>query len=124
GTPMPSFKEVASDSEMWDLANYVVSLARKPVWSMTADEIAALYAREAADAKANPVKRGRYLTDTHLCAICHSPIDQSGRVLPGLMMAGGQLMRVVPFGDYPTANLTSDKDTGLGNWTDEEIKRA
>ena len=25
---------------------------------------------------------------------------------------------------YPTANLTSDKDTGLGNWTDEEIKRA
>ena len=32
GTPMPSFKDAASDGEMWDLANYVVSLARKPVW--------------------------------------------------------------------------------------------
>ena len=29
GTPMPSFKDAASDAEMWDLANYVVSLARK-----------------------------------------------------------------------------------------------
>ena len=28
GTPMPSFADAASDVEMWDLANYVVSLAR------------------------------------------------------------------------------------------------
>src|SRR5262245_53943466 len=34
GTPMPSFKDAASDGEMRDLANYVVSLARKPVWQM------------------------------------------------------------------------------------------
>ena len=40
GTPMPSFADAATDAEMWDLANYVVSLARKPVWSMTADEFA------------------------------------------------------------------------------------
>ena len=33
GTPMPSFKDAATDAEMWDLANYVVSLARKPVWA-------------------------------------------------------------------------------------------
>ncbi len=123
GTPMPSFKDVASDAEMWDLANYVVSLARKPVWSMTAEEITALYAGEASDAAANPVKRGRYLVETQLCAICHSPIDRNGRILPGMKMAGGQLMRIVPFGDYPTGNLTSDKETGLGNWSDDEIKR-
>src|SRR5580765_5579019 len=41
GTPMPSFADAASDDEMWDLAHYVVSLARKPVWSMTADEVTA-----------------------------------------------------------------------------------
>ena len=35
GTPMPSFVGTASDADMWDLANYVVSLGRKPVWSMT-----------------------------------------------------------------------------------------
>jgi mono/diheme cytochrome c family protein len=124
GTPMPSFADAAGDAEMWDLANYVVSLGRKPVWSMTAGEIAQLYAREAADAKRDPVKRGKYLVDTHMCSICHSPIDERGRMLPGMYMAGGQLVRIVPFGDYPTGNLTSDKDTGLAKWTDDEIKRA
>ena len=63
GTPMPSFKDAATDAEMWDLANYVVSLARKPVWEMTADEVAAFYAQQDAEAQANPVKRGAYLVD-------------------------------------------------------------
>ena len=31
-------------------------------------------------------------------------------------------VRIEPFGEYPAGNLTSDKDTGLGNWTDAEIK--
>jgi hypothetical protein len=30
----------------------------------------------------------------------------------------------VPFGDFPAGNLTSDAATGLGNWTNDEIKRA
>jgi mono/diheme cytochrome c family protein len=124
GTPMPSFADAASDREMWDLSNYVVSRARKPIWSMNADEIKALYEGQAADAKANPVKRGAYLVETLGCAGCHSPVDNQKRMLPGMKLAGGMLVRVVPFGDYPTGNLTSDKATGLGNWSDEEIKRA
>jgi mono/diheme cytochrome c family protein len=123
GTPMPSFADAASDSEMWDLSNYVVSMARKPVWSMNADEIEAFYAAQTADAKANPVKRGAYLVETLGCAGCHSPVDDQKRMLPGMKLAGGMLVRVVPFGDYPTGNLTSDKATGLGNWSDEDIKR-
>ena len=43
--------------------------------------------------------------------------------MPGMRLAGGLLIRIEPFGDYPTGNLTSDKETGLGNWTDDEIKR-
>ena len=124
GTPMPSFAEAATESEMWDLANYVLSLARKPLWSMNADEVKALYAARDADAKANPVKRGAYLVETLGCVQCHSPVDAQKRVLPGMRLAGGLLMRLEPFGNYPTGNLTSDKATGLGEWTDEEIKRA
>jgi cytochrome c oxidase cbb3-type subunit 2 len=124
GTPMPSFADAASDAEMWDLANYVVSLARKPVWSMTADEIRQFYAGQQAQAKADPVKRGAQLVDTLGCVLCHSPVDQGKRMLPGMRLAGGLLMRINPFGDYPTGNLTSDKATGLGNWTGDEIKRA
>jgi hypothetical protein len=44
-------------------------------------------------------------------------------MLPGMRLAGGMLFRIEPFGDFPTGNLTSDKETGLGNWTDDEIKR-
>ncbi len=124
GTPMPSFKDTATDAEMWDLANYVVSMGRKPVWAMSGDEITALYAQQAAEAKADPVKRGQYLVETQACAVCHSPMDGNGRILPGMKLAGGQLIRIVPFGDFPTSNLTSDKETGLGNWTDDQIKNA
>ena len=45
-------------------------------------------------------------------------------MLPGMKLAGGLLIRIKPFGDFPTGNLTSDKATGLGNWSDDEIKRA
>src|SRR5262249_37862849 len=124
GTPMPSFKDAATDSEMWDLANYVVSLRRKPVWEMTAEEIADFYAREESAARQNPVARGKYLVDTLGCAMCHSPLDEHQRLIPGLEMAGGLRIRLEPFGDYPSGNLTSDMDTGLGPWTDDEIKRA
>lgn len=123
GTPMPSFADAASDNEMWDLANFVVSLGRKPVWSMTADEIAALYARLDAEAKQHPVKRGEYLVDTLGCAQCHSAFDDQKRMMPGTRLAGGMRIRVQPFGEFPTGNLTSDKETGLGNWSDDEIKR-
>jgi len=123
GTPMPSFKDSGSDSEMWDLANYVVSLARKPVWEMSADEAVAFYARQDEEAKANPVKRGRYLVDTLGCTLCHSPVDAEKRLLPGLRLAGGLRLHIEPYGDFPSGNLTSDKETGLGNWTDAEIKR-
>ena len=122
GTPMRSFKDAATDAEMWDLANYVASLARKPVWEMTADEAAAFYAAQDAEATRNPVTRGAYLVRTIGCAQCHTPLDAERRGMPGLTMAGGLRIHLEPFGDYPTGNLTSDKETGLGAWTDAEIK--
>jgi len=124
GTPMPSFADAASEAEMWDLANYVVSLARKPVWSMNADEVQQFYARQDAQAKANPVKRGEQLVATLGCVLCHSPVDDGKRMIPGMKLAGGMVIRITPFGDFPSGNLTSDKATGLGNWSDDEIKRA
>src|SRR5262245_48164402 len=105
GTPMPSFKDAASDGEMRDLANYVVSLARKPVWQMTAEEATSFYAREEADNKANPVRRGRYLVNTLGCTVCHSPMDAQKRIIPGMYLAGGVRIRVQPYGELTTGNL-------------------
>ena len=123
GTPMPSFADAATDAEMWDLANYVVSMARKPLWSMTAAEVTAFYASVDAAAKADPVKRGKHLVDTMGCGLCHTPADREKRALPGMNLAGGMLVRIEPYGDFPTGNLTADKETGLGGWSGDEIKR-
>ena len=123
GTPMPSYKGTATDHEMWDLANYVASLRRTPVWEMSADEVTAFYREQEAEHLANPVKRGEYLVNILACPVCHSPADSERRTLPGMRLAGGLRMQLSPFGVYPTGNLTSDKETGLGTWSDEEIKR-
>jgi cytochrome c oxidase cbb3-type subunit 2 len=123
GTPMPSFRDTATDAEMWDLANYVGSLARTPVWEMSAAEVVEFYARDTVEAAGNPVERGRYLVETLGCPLCHSPVDEDRRLIPGMRMAGGMRIEVDPFGVYTTGNLTSDPATGLGEWTDAEIKQ-
>ncbi len=123
GTPMPSYIGSASEKEMWNLANYVVSLARKPVWAMNAEELKAFYAAADAEAKKNPVRRGKYLVES-FCEGCHSGYSADGKVLPEFKLAGGLVFDLYPFGKFTSFNLTSDKETGLGNWTDAEIKRA
>jgi mono/diheme cytochrome c family protein len=75
------------------------------------------------------VERGRYLAEAiGGCAACHSPIDESrpgdfpqadmkyaGRVFPADSGLPGTI--VAP-------NLTPDRETGVGDWTDGEIVRA
>ena len=124
GTPMPSFVGTATDAQMWDLANYVASLGRKPLWEMNAAEVQAFYARQNAEERADPMKRGAELVETLNCTVCHSPVDDAFKALPGMRLAGGFKFHIGPFGDFISYNLTSDKDTGLGDWTDEQIKQA
>jgi cytochrome c oxidase cbb3-type subunit 2 len=124
GTPMPSIADTASDQDLWHIANYVTSLARKPVWQLNVADIKSLYRRQAQQDAANPVARGRVLVATLGCAHCHSPVDREGRILPGMKYAGGLTMRLVVWGDFVTANLTSDNETGLGRYSDDDIRRA
>jgi mono/diheme cytochrome c family protein len=90
---------------------------------MTAAEVEQFYAQQAAQARADPARRGAQLVETLGCVVCHSPVDEQKRILPGMRLAGGMRVLIVPFGEFPTGNLTSDKVTGLGNWTNDEIKR-
>jgi mono/diheme cytochrome c family protein len=124
GTPMPAMADTAKDADLWNIANYVVSIGRKPTWKMNAEELKAQYERERKDAAANPAERGRYLAASLGCARCHTPIDADGKSLPGLHMAGGQKFRLVVWGDVVTANLTSDNESGIGRYSDDDLKRA
>ena len=122
GSPMPSYIGSATEREMWELANFVVSLGRKPVWTMSAEEITAFYATQDEQAKQHPVERGKYLATTIGCEDCHSPVREDGSMIEELRLAGGQRWDLYPYDDVVSYNLTSDKETGLGNWTDDQLK--
>ena len=123
GTPMPSFVDAASEGELRNLAVYVVSLARKPAWEMTAQELTDFYKAQQAEWQKDPARRGRYLVSTLGCSFCHTPVRDDGSLIDGMLFAGGQKWQAVPFGNFVSYNLTSDKETGLGGWTDDQIKK-
>jgi len=72
-----------------------------------------------------PLERGRYLVTTILaCGNCHTPKDGEGRAIPGKEMAGGGIAFDIPPFAGIAANITPDNETGIGTWSDAEIKRA
>ena len=76
--------------------------------------------RRAANAQ-SAVERGSYLVNTIMtCANCHSPKGPPAAVA-GKDFSGGLRFDEPPF-DVTAPNITPDKDTGIGNWTDAQIK--
>lgn len=63
------------------------------------------------------VERGRYLADVADCKSCHTV---SGSNHP---FAGGRPIET-PFGTLVSPNITPDRDTGIGAWTDDEFDAA
>lgn len=64
------------------------------------------------------VARGAYLVSLSGCQHCHTPQDQ-GRPRPGLELAGGVPFPMPMGGVAHSANLTPDRETGIGAWTRE-----
>jgi mono/diheme cytochrome c family protein len=62
------------------------------------------------------VARGKYLAIAGNCASCHT-------VEGGQLLAGG-LGFDTPFGKIFSTNITPDADTGIGNWSEEQFRRA
>jgi mono/diheme cytochrome c family protein len=71
---------------------------------------------QAAEPSKDTVARGRALTDAGDCESCHTAD-------PKKPFAGGKRIET-PFGGVFSANLTPDRDTGLGAWSDDEFVRA
>jgi mono/diheme cytochrome c family protein len=62
------------------------------------------------------IERGRYLAVLGDCAACHTA--------PGGQPFAGGLALETPFGKIITANITPDRETGIGSWTNEEFLSA
>ena len=62
------------------------------------------------------VEKGKYLATAGDCISCHTH--------PGGEPFSGGLPLKTPFGTIYTANITQDKETGIGNWTEAQLTRA
>jgi len=73
---------------------------------------------------ADKLARGRYLLTIAHCLECHTPEGPS--VVHDFAAASGKGGRTFkgPWGESVSANITSDAAVGLGQWSDDEIKRA
>jgi len=90
------------------------------------------------------LEHGKYIATIAGCTDCHTPLkaefqDPTKLTLEQLkiiafnagaaadeskLLAGGRAFDLGPIGVLFTRNLTPDKETGLGNWTDEQVKLA
>jgi hypothetical protein len=67
-----------------------------------------------------PLERGKYLMDTVVaCGNCHTPQGPDGPVA-GREMAGGTPFNE-GFGLAFAPNITPDRETGIGGWSDAQI---
>src|ERR1700688_731823 len=75
-----------------------------------------------ANAQSDLVKRGDYLVNGIMtCGNCHSPKGRPAAVA-GKDFSGGLRFDEPPF-DVTAPNITQDKDTGIGAWSDSDIKK-
>ena len=71
-----------------------------------------------------PLERGKYLiTSIAACGNCHTPKGPSGKALADQEFAGGTEINAPVF-HAVVPNITPDKDTGIGKWTDDQIVNA
>jgi mono/diheme cytochrome c family protein len=69
------------------------------------------------------VERGAYLAGSVMvCHNCHTPRGPQGLDLSRALSGGSQVFDEPAF-KVSGSNITPDKDTGIGNWTDAELKR-
>lgn len=81
---------------------------------------------QAAMAQAQPaaanIARGKYLATISGCNDCHTPGSFFGKRDISRTLGGSEVAFEIPgLGAFVGPNLTPDKETGLGNWSAEQI---
>jgi len=78
----------------------------------------------AAPPVSDKVAYGGYIVNSlSHCFECHTPMTPTGPDLAKLG-AGGLEITLAPGMSVMTPNITPDKETGIGNWSDADIKKA
>ena len=76
----------------------------------------------AVSAAETQIERGKYLVTISGCGTCHTPGVLLGKPDVTRLLAGSEVGFGIPgVGVFVGGNLTPDKETGLGDWTAEQI---
>ena len=87
--------------------------------------ITALLATTSLTQAQTPIERGSYLVNGVLtCGNCHTPRGPGGIFAMDRQLSGGPQEWDRPTYKVRGANITPDKETGIGNWSEADIKRA
>jgi cytochrome c2 len=73
-------------------------------------------------AKEELVEYGKYLVTSAACSECHTQREK-GEPLPGMDLAGGFEFAFPDGTKVRSLNITPDKATGIGSWTEEQFIR-
>jgi mono/diheme cytochrome c family protein len=65
---------------------------------------------------ADPIKRGEYIARAADCEVCHTA--------PGGAAYAGGLAFLLPFGTLYSTNITADRETGIGDYSDADFLNA
>ena len=72
-----------------------------------------------------PVERGKYLVNTIMtCQNCHTPKGERGAPIFERDLGVGSIVWDEPPFKVTASNITQDKDTGIGNWSNADIEKA
>jgi mono/diheme cytochrome c family protein len=89
---------------------------------IAAAAVAACLAAGSAAAQ-TPLERGKYLVESIMgCGNCHTPVGPNGPILDKAL-SGGPPIGDKAFTAVPS-NITPDPETGIGKWSDAQIKVA
>ncbi len=85
---------------------------------------AAMFALTGSAGAETLLERGSYLVNTILaCGNCHTPKAADGQAIVEKELSGG-LSFTSPAFSVTASNITPDRETGIGDWSDMDIKRA
>jgi mono/diheme cytochrome c family protein len=125
--PVPTYNNM-SDDDVKAIVAYLRTV--KPVHNEVPESKYSIPQQAMPPAKGLPaptekVAYGGYIANALAhCFECHTPAGPGGAPDMTKMGAGGFPIPLGPGMVVNTANITPDPETGIGKWTDEEIKKA
>ena len=75
------------------------------------------FANETESERKDSIKRGQYVALTSDCLACHQTKDRKEDLSGGFAVE-------TPFGTLYASDITPDKETGIGNWTEQQFADA